>query len=98
MAQLAHNDYLQQATDSGIPGLAAYLAFVLGSLGWLYRQRAWAGPEERWVWLGVAAWYAQGLVEFGLYIPAAAWCAFALLGWLLAQRPSPVSPGPLGSA
>jgi hypothetical protein len=97
MAQLAHNDYLQQATDSGIPGFLAYLAFILGSLGWLYRQRGVADPFERWTWLGVAGWFSQGLVEFGLYIPAAAWCAFTLLGWLLAQRPSPIRSRSLGS-
>jgi O-antigen ligase len=111
MAQLAHNDYLQQATDSGIPGLLTYGVFVVGSLGWLYRERGRrgdrqppkgcesgvVGPEsceaefrrartfEAAVWLGLAAWFAQGLVEFGLYIPATSWAAFALLGWLMAR-------------
>jgi O-antigen ligase len=86
MAQLAHNDYLQQATDSGFPGFLAYTAFVWGALGWLYRKRKlWNDPLRGAVALGLAGWFAQGFVEFGLYIPATAWCAFALLGWMLSQ-------------
>lgn len=97
MAQLAHNDYLQQASDSGIPGFVGYLGFVVGSLVWLYRQRVKATPFAQWVGLGVAGWFAHGLVEFGLYIPAAAWCAFTLLGWLVAQRPFTSTARTLGS-
>ncbi len=92
MAQLTHNDYLQQATDSGLPGFLAYLGFVGGSLIHLYRQRPhWNSPLPFAVWLGLLAWFAHGCVEFGLYIPASAWCAFGLLGWLLAQKPSDTS-------
>jgi O-antigen ligase len=92
MAQLTHNDYLQQATDSGLPGFLSYLGFVTGSLIHLYRQRRrWSSPLAFAVWLGLLAWFFQGFVEFGLYIPASAWCAFALLGWLLAQKPSDTS-------
>ena len=38
------------------------------------------------VWLGVLGWALQGFAEFGLYIPALAWTAFALLGWLLGKQ------------
>lgn len=93
MAQLAHNDYLQQATDSGLPGFVAYAGFVAGALGLLYRRRprrvvdlsADSGQLEIAVLLGLLGWFTHGLVEFGLYIPATAWCAFTLLGWALAQ-------------
>lgn len=89
MAQLAHNDYLQQATDSGLPGFLAYFGLVAGSLGYLYRKRhGWRSPLPFAVWLGLLTWFAQGCLEFGLYIPATAWCAFGLLGWLLAQPSS----------
>ncbi len=89
MAQLAHNDYLQQATDSGLPGFVGYLGFVAGALAFLFRRSArWDTPLPFAVWLGLLGWFAHGCVEFGLYIPASAWCAFALLGWLLAQKPS----------
>ncbi len=93
MAQLAHNDYLQQANDSGIPGFLAYLTFTLGSLVSLYRKRSKVRSALAWaVWLGAAGWFAQGVLEFGLYIPATSWLAFALLGWLHAQKPS-AAPG-----
>lgn len=89
MAQLAHNDYLQQAVDSGIVGFLAYLGFVGGSLVYLYRsRRSLPGPFAYAALIGVAAWFLHGCMEFGLYIPATAWLAFAVLGWLLALPPS----------
>ena len=45
-----------------------------------------ASAQDGWrfaVWLGVLGWSLQGLFDFGLYIPALAWPAFTLLGWLL---------------
>lgn len=93
MAQLAHNDYLQQATDSGWPGFLAYLAWIGGTIGYIYRQSRGVGtPLERAVGLGLLGWFTQGWVEFGLYLPATAWCAFAFLGWLLAQSASTRTP------
>jgi len=99
MAQLAHNDYLQQATDSGFPGFLTYTGFVLGSLGFGLRNRKrWKQSLPYAVWLGLAAWFIHGLLEFGLYIPASAWCAFALLGWLLAQPPDSTDDPPRESS
>lgn len=84
MARLVHNDYLQQASDSGGVGFVSYLIFVLGSV---LRSRNRARPSDdplRFaVWLGVVGWSLQGLLEFGLYIPALAWTGFAIFGWLL---------------
>jgi O-antigen ligase len=92
-AKLTHNDYLEQACDSGLPGFAAYTAFVLGALLCsAARQTGTTGStspalaQDRWrfaVWLGVLGWSLQGLFEFGLYIPALAWPAFTFIGWLL---------------
>lgn len=81
MAMLTHNDYLQQASDSGFPGAALYLAFVGGSLVVL-RRRAGADPLTFAVWLGLLGWAVQSLAEFGLYVPAVGWAAFWFLGWL----------------
>jgi O-antigen ligase len=85
MARLVHNDYLEQASDSGLVGAAAYLAFIARSLWAGWRRLA---PQDDWlrfsVWLGLLGWGLQSFVEFGLYIPALAWPAFALTGWLLA--------------
>jgi O-antigen ligase len=83
MARLAHNDYLEQASDSGIVGFAAYIAFIVGTLVYA-KPKAGSNPLPFAVWLGLLGWSLQGLTEFGLYIPALAWPAFSLMGWLLA--------------
>jgi O-antigen ligase len=103
-AKLVHNDYLEQASDSGLPGFLAYAAFIVGILAWTAprtRQRpapspsasklaAIPFPSTDWeaflVWLGLLGWALQGLMEFGLYIPALAWPAFSLMGWLLGSK------------
>lgn len=102
-ARLAHNDYLQQASDSGIPGLILFAAFIAGGLFLAYPRRAdgaggdgeaaqpfWGSTNE-WqdyaIWLGLLGWSLQGLMEFGLYIPALAWPAFTLFGWKLGALP-----------
>ena len=85
MARMAHNDYLQQGSDSGIPGLLAYGGFVVLALAGAYPRGPGAPDWLRLaVWLGVLGWAVQSFFEFALYIPATAWLAFALLGWLLA--------------
>lgn len=140
MSRLAHNDYLEQGSDSGVPGLILYSVFIAGTLALsapgfsagtiqrpargstaeatpparasAERQQAekppgLAAPAKSWptaassprsfhtslrfaVWLGLLGWGLQGLVEFGLYIPALAWPAFALLGLLLSRTdPTP---------
>jgi O-antigen ligase len=84
MARLVHNDYLQQASDSGLIGGAAYLGFITASLWFGWRRLA---PQGDWLrfsaWLGLLGWCLQSLLEFGLYIPALAWPGLALMGWLL---------------
>jgi O-antigen ligase len=92
MARLVHNDYLEQASDSGLVGFLAYALFIISALAWSFpypNQAADKQPED-WlrfaVWLGVLGWSLQGFSEFGLYIPALAWTAFALFGWLLGEE------------
>ena len=126
MSRLVHNDYLEQASDSGIIGFLAYSSFIAAALALTFpktpsqenglkkvlpplpnlnlnrnlnpklpRQTGAAQhPVSSCsqnsltfaVWLGVLGWSLQGLLEFGLYIPALAWPAFALLGWLLGRK------------
>jgi O-antigen ligase len=94
MTRLVHNDYLQQACDSGLPGFLLYSTFVLGSLFWMYRKWRAAGTNHAFVvWFGLAALAAQSVVEFGLYIPALAWPFFALLGWLWGAEPDGLPTG-----
>lgn len=87
MARLTHNDYLQQASDSGFPGLITYLAFIGGMLWVGYRRLVWQKSAVTCgVWLGLLAWAAQSGFEFTLYVPSLAWTAFALAGWLLGSN------------
>lgn len=86
MARLTHNDYLQQASDSGFPGMISYVGFIGGMLWVGYRRLNWQKTEVACgVWLGLLAWAVQSGFEFTLYIPSLAWTAFALAGWLLAN-------------
>jgi hypothetical protein len=88
MARLAHNDYMQQGSDSGVPGMLAYLALLGGSLFFLYR-RSQVVEGGFPVWLGLLGLGLQGWVEFGLFIPALAWPQFLFLGWLWGRKKQP---------
>jgi O-antigen ligase len=84
MSRLVHNDPLQQASDSGVIGFATFTTFLVGWVIWTRKKLG--NPRENLrlaTWLGILAWLLQGLMEFGLYIPAVAWTAFALMGWLM---------------
>jgi len=83
MARLAHNDYLQQFSDSGIAGGLSYVAWICLALANAGR-RVWRNDRylQFTLFLGLLGWFAQGLVEFSLYVPALAWTAFTLLGCL----------------
>jgi O-antigen ligase len=91
MARLAHNDFLQQGSDSGVIGFLTYLAWVCGIV-WFGRPRF--GNRritfQLVVWLGVLGFCLQGIAEFGLYIPALAWPAFAMSGWILNSEAEPI--------
>ena len=84
MARLAHNDYLEQFSDSGIVGGLFYAAWIMMALV-VAGRRVWnfGSPLTFAIFIGLLGWFVQGLGEFGLYIPALAWTAFALLGGLL---------------
>lgn len=91
MARLCHNDYLQQAADSGFPGFLTYFGFIFGILGWLYRNSFVKYELGLFsIWLGVMMISAQSFVEFNLYIPALAWPTFLFLGYLLGRNSKPV--------
>jgi hypothetical protein len=83
MARLAHNDYLEQFSDSGLVGGLAYLAWITLTLTTVGR-RLWRQGDFLSVALfaGLLAWFIQGFAEFSLYIPALAWTAFTLMGCL----------------
>ena len=83
MARLAHNDYLEQFSDSGIPGGLAYTAWIVLAMTALGRK-LWSSSDHFSfaIFLGLLGWFIQGLGEFGLFVPALAWTAFTLMGSL----------------
>jgi O-antigen ligase len=85
MARLVHNDYLQQASDSGVPAGLLFTGFMI----WVLWVSRWAWTRGGWTafgaWLGLGVFALQSGVEFGFYVPATAWCWFALAGWLVGQ-------------
>jgi O-antigen ligase len=88
MARLCHNDYLEQASDSGICGFISYTAMVLVMIMSLYRYSTINRPLN-WlsfaIWLGIFGLWLHSFVEFHLYVPALAWPLFFLCGWLMSQ-------------
>jgi O-antigen ligase len=96
MARLAHNDYLEQFSDSGIVGGTLFGAWIVLSLLTIGR-RVWRSgdPASFAIFLGVFAWFIQGLGEFSLYVPALAWTAFILLGFLLATTGNQIDKHPM---
>jgi O-antigen ligase len=86
-ARLCHNDYLEQACDSGLPGFLAYTAMIFYYVSWLYRYRVKRNAPEFscqfMVWLGLLGLALHSSVEYHLYIPALAWPMFFLLGWAM---------------
>jgi O-antigen ligase len=93
MARLAHNDYLQQACDSGLPGCLMFTTFVFASIALLCRKVAHDRLRFA-IWLALFGLSLHGIVEFNLYVPAIAWPQFLLLGWLWAQSSSSESVTP----
>jgi O-antigen ligase len=93
MAQLAHNDYLEQASDSGLIGFFSFSAMVFGILSRVYRcsnLKPQNAPKITFfVWLGLVGLFLHSTVEFHLYYPAFAWTAFFLLGWMLRNVAQP---------
>jgi O-antigen ligase len=87
MARLTHNDYLEQFSDSGVVGGLAYTAWISLALS-VAGRKLWRHRDifPFAIFAGVLAWFAQGLGEFSLYVPALAWTAFSLLGSLTGMR------------
>jgi hypothetical protein len=85
MARLAHNDYLEQFSDSGIPGGIFYIAWIFLALTTI-GKRIWKSGDQITfaIFAGLLGWFVQGIGEFSLYVPALAWTAFTLLGCSLA--------------
>jgi hypothetical protein len=88
MARLCHNDYLEQATDSGVFGMVSYTGMIFGFLWLLYRYITSKTPLN-WlnfaIWIGLFGLSLHSVVEFHLYVPGVAWPMFFLFGWLMSR-------------
>jgi O-antigen ligase len=85
--KLCHNDYLEQASDSGIPGFVVFCVMIFVTVRLLYR---YSNPNiANWlvfsVWLGLFGLCVHSIVEFHLYIPALSWTEFFLMGCLASR-------------
>ncbi len=91
MARLVHNDYLEQFSDSGFIGGLSYLAW-LALLLWTLGRQTWTKGDwlQFAIFAGLLGWFAQGLIEFSLFVPALAWTAFTLGGCLLTRSANQV--------
>ncbi|TAL04541.1 MAG: O-antigen ligase domain-containing protein [Verrucomicrobia bacterium] len=88
MSRVVHNDYLQQFSDSGLPGGILFLGSILALL--FIRPKGAAPPPANpmavAVALGLLGFGLQSFAEFGFYIPALGWTAACLAGMLVADR------------
>lgn len=85
MTRLAHNDYLQQASDSGLVGATVFVGFWAVGLVSLYRNRSHSALING-AFIGIFGVALQSFIEFGLYIPGVAWVTWFLFGWALSSR------------
>jgi O-antigen ligase len=79
MARLAHNDFIEQFSDSGIMGFTMFLTLFAIILAILYRYR---NQKRSNAAFGLLAVILHQSIEFHLYVPAIAWLTFLLFGWI----------------
>lgn len=83
MARLVHNDYLEQASDSGCIGFFAYTGFIVAGLAWSYPRRRTsprddgeptASARPRWRSIGAEVdWF-----PFAVWLGALGWATQSL--------------------
>jgi hypothetical protein len=87
--KLTHNDFLEQASDSGIFGFLSYCTMIFALLFQLYRYRN-QNNTFNWlnfsIFLGLLGVSLHSLAEYHLYNPAIALPTFFLFGWLLSRN------------
>jgi O-antigen ligase len=96
IVNFAHNEYLQVLAETGLVGLAAFLAVPLAFFGLLLRSARTADGLEQGPALAAAALFACALFSPDLRFGASAFLAFAALGlWAghAARRTLALTPG-----
>src|SRR5205814_7720309 len=71
MTRLVHNNFLEQASDSGVIGVLAFSSFIIGSLTFVCRKSN-PDPVQFCVWLGLFALSSLLVVELSFYLWALA--------------------------
>ena len=89
MARLAHNDYLQQASDAGSIAFISYSVIICLAIftGFKNFPKLKRSKSKYWmlyfcIWIGFLGWALQSLLEWTLYIPAISCVAFFFSGLL----------------
>jgi O-antigen ligase/Tfp pilus assembly protein PilF len=80
-ARYAHNLYLQMASETGVTGVAAFLALA-GSVAWIAVRHN--HPLTRVLALAAGGLLLHGLVDFSWEVAANQWLWFLLAGMVLA--------------
>src|SRR5207237_8309870 len=68
-SRLVHNDYLEQASDSGIVGLLAYTAFIVGGFVWTFKKIVHVEPASTPLGSGTAIELGDLPKEFAILSP-----------------------------
>jgi Lipid A core - O-antigen ligase and related enzymes len=89
----AHNDYAELALETGVPGLAVLIVFLLwwgGAVARVWRSVE-AGPYARAASIASAAILVHSLVDFPLRTAAISACFGMCLALLADRRAPPVN-------
>lgn len=86
--QFAHNNYLQLATEIGIPGAISYLILLIYSLFIFYKSyyNGYPGYLKTASGLAITSFFVHGFVDFDLYIPAISFYVFFTIGIISSER------------
>jgi len=89
----AHNDYLEIALETGVPGLVVLALFLLwwARAGWRVWRPGDVDPFARAGAVASAAILVHSLVDFPLRTAAIGTCFAMCLGLLVRQRPAPAA-------
>lgn len=88
--ELAHNDWLQRASETGIVGGLAFLALMicslrLGSRAWRAASTAAARHKAAGLWCGLLGVCVTAAFDYPFEAPAVAWIVAVALGFTLAD-------------
>ena len=79
-SKYAHNNYLEMASEIGIPGLVTYLVFIMGIL-WLFGSAWKRGSVPAGIlFISIVLFILHSFVDFDYASAAVVWCLFLYAG------------------